>query len=796
MADNVNDIIKKRLAARAASKLDVELPAPGLKGRFGLSAIDPDAYVRVFAPTLPNMPPLELSAKEVAQDVTDGYRNRDYAQDDRAIMIREQMERLNEAQGGGLAMFQQLRSEPGREFRSQDLTTYYVEAEGKFLIAKDVRGNFEAFELSTIGNMLERQAAQQREQGGVIPRTPVKKLKGPTQADTNNLIAQLKDRIRAVSQAKASEKVYEGVHQIAKETTDAYVTAASIPEKKLPAIGLDADKGKVTMVLTISEYGREEGKNMVRELREKGGEIEQHSLSYKVDGETFTRTRRDKTAFDYNAAEIEHAVDVRQKELGAIDVWESKSPALDLQARLADEIEQQNAHSVATSDEILSALAQLDDGVADEPRKTAEQIIADDKRILDERFERDLMPDSGSEPELTSEERKAAEDEERRVGAAISAREEARELGENIAAYGEDRGTDLVSELREKGGEIEHDGATYALDGDRLTRTRDGETTHHNAYDVKDGIDHQREDEQQSREAAMSPNERMEAGLSRPESVTEEQWQALEKQYEHDLLMDNTPEEFLPGTEAFARENVYGDDGEAGPYVSSEKELADHALGMEIAGYGKDRGTDLLKELSNTEGEIEHDGATYAYNRHLTISRTVDGETTEHNYTELREGIDAQREKEHAQAIASMPSELEALKAENAKLQEKLAALQQQQLLQQAEKTPQQPEASQSAVSSTPQEKAPERQQAAEQQQVPAEQQGKGEVSDKQVTDEVEGRSKGGWQRVAANCLEARKEAGEKIEDKPFVARARESEFAATAQRQQTHEQSQGQGLH
>jgi len=788
MADNVNDIIKKRLAARAASKLDVELPAPGLKGRFGLSAIDPDAYVRDFAPTLPHTPPLELSARELADDATEGYRNRDYAQDDREIAIREQMERLNEAPEGGLAVFQQMKE--GGGFLSKDGSIYYIEPEGNFMMVRDPRGNLEAFAASAVGNMLERQAAQHRLQGGELPKTQEPKkvvLKGPTKAETDNLIGNFKDRIRSVRQIKESDKVYSALEQIAKESTDAYVAPASTPEQKVPAIGLDPDKGKVDMVMAIATYGREEGKNMVRELRDSGGEIEQHKLVYKVDGETFTRTHPDKTAFDYNAAEIEQAVDVRQKELGAIDVWESKSPALDLQARLADEIGQQNARGLAASEEILDALAQLDD--------RAEQRRAD----ADERY---------------SEE-------------ASLRRDEDRELGENIAAYGEDRGTDVVSELQEKGGQIEHDGATYALDGNRLTRTRDGETTEHNIHDVKDGIGHQREDEQQSREAAMSPDERMEAGLSRPESVSEEQWQALEKQYAHDLMMDNTPDEFVPGTEAFARENVYGDEqaevepqglkleanrSEDGPELHDEPEtLGEAEERQEIAtrqaiidvlreqpeGAVVDndisqfilKGDQLFERINWAESEdwaiwdandpsrqidssmkqdtemlhaFGHPDAEWRSAPERDDPPTIEEADVEVSFAEDREVSVG----EQAAAPAQQPSELETLKAQMAQLQEQIAALHQSQ---QAEKAPEQQEA---ALSSTPQENAPERQQTAEQQQ----------------------QEKDGWQRVAANRLEARKEAGEKIEDKPFVARARESEFAATAQRQQSHEQSQGQG--
>lgn len=875
MADDMQEILRKRIAAqRAASKLN--LPLPPIPGRGfapgGSSTVGREAYLRDFGRTMPHQPPLEVTAQEAQQEVIDSF-GRDFREDDRLIMIREQMDRLNEAQGGGLAKLMELQQSGSSPFTSRDGTTYYVEPEGKFLMIRSANGDLEAIEMKTIGSMLHTQVQQMRAAGiepgsrqeaeaevaPVVAQPELSEGQRQSQAMQSLLNRRIADRVNA--------RTYEAMETVAAKMTDDYVAASSTPEKQAPAHEVEAaERGKGEMVRFIAEYGRDEGKNMVRELREHGGEIEQHGLSYKVEGETFSRTHPDKTTFDFNAKEIEQAVDTRQEELGAIDRWENYvSPARELQDRLSAEIGQGNerqeadkaerlakweaakpvreaadeiagmyANGKALADDIQDSekqevnvsgaiytldgdqlsrtkggetvtmslkevSAQVDkvnrdeayeadyypptrdeepqidakeelrqerlneqDAAEDAARREKEDAIAaDDKRILDERFQRDLLPDDGSEPELTSRERKEAEEFERRS----DAYDLGRELGWDIADYGKERGTDLISELRENGGEIEHDGSTYSLEEGTLSRTKDGETTEHYAMDVQEGLDNRRSQDQEQREQEMSPYERMEAGMSRPESVTEEQWEALSKQYAHDLMMENTPEEFTPGTEEYAHENDYGD------YVPSEKELADHALGREIAGYGKERGTDLLEEVGYEGSQpVEYNGATYAYTGPLTFTRTENGVTTKHNYTELREGIDEAR----AEQALTDP-----LKAQIAALQEKLAAYEQ----------PQTQDAKE-AVSSTP-EKTEDRQQSADQQQTPAakdevresvsasQEQGKSQVDDKMVADQIEGRSKGNWFDVTAKRLEARKEAGEEVADKPFVARARESEVAA-----------------
>ncbi|MGO7821165.1 hypothetical protein ACC684_28355 [Rhizobium ruizarguesonis] len=595
------------------------------------------------------------SFKESTEAARDRFAARDSKEEKRNLLIREQTERLNEARDGGWAMFQQLRSEPGREFRSQDLTTYYVEPEGKFLIARDVRGNFEAFELSVIGNMLERQAAQHRQQGGELPRTPVK-LKGPTQADTNNLIANLKSRIAWASQGK----VYESIHKIEKEMRDKFVAAASIPETKTPAIGLDPDKGKVDMVMAIATYGREEGKNMVRELRGTGGEIEQHKLVYKVEGETFSRTHPDKTTFDYKADEIEQAVDVRQKELGAIDVWESKSPpavseeTLDALATL-DGIEQTPAVELATTEETLAALDLLNDH-DQQPREQAveqqpEAMTEEQWQQKAQEYKADLMVDdhqgfkldasrSKDGPELHDEPETPGETQEREEIATRQA---------------------IIDGLRERpeGAVAEHDISTYVLKGDQL--------------------------------------------LERIQGAEWEDWAIWDA---------NDPSRQID---------------------SSQKQEAEvlHAFG--------------------------HPDAQW---RSLP----------ERDDPPMIEEADVAFDQEQSQAVErDQHADTDALKAEIAALQEKLAAYEKPQ------------EQAQPAVSSTPVEKADQQRAPAKEMQLGAEQ-GKREVTDKEVIDQVEGRTKGGeWFNVLSDRYAKREAAGEKVEDKPFVARARESEAVAVS---------------
>lgn len=120
---------------------------------------------------------------------------------------------------------------------------------------------------------------------------------------------------------------------------------------------------------------------------------------------------------------------------------------------------------------------------------------ANDKQILADRHEASYYPDDGSEPTLTSYESRQAQAEERRVDAIVDARDEARELGIQVADYGKDRGTDLISDLEAKGGEIEHNGAAYSLEKNKLVRTQDGETTRHYAEEVSFGIEHGRDQE-------------------------------------------------------------------------------------------------------------------------------------------------------------------------------------------------------------------------------------------------------------------------------------------------------------
>ncbi|MBY5551091.1 hypothetical protein HFO61_30570 [Rhizobium leguminosarum] len=909
MADDMNDLIKKRLAARAASKLVVDLPAPSLKGRFGLSAIDPDAYVRDHGDrTMPaHMPPLELSAQEVADDVTEGYRNRDYAQDDRDIAIREHMEGLNEAPEGGLAKLAQLHEqamttgENSERFTSQDGTTYYIEPEGNFLFFQSKGGDLEAVDLKTIGSMLTTQAAQMKAAGATeFPQAaaPVAKpglSEGQRQSQAN--IAMLNRRIAERSDART----YEMLHKVQSESLDKYVAAAAI--------------GKGEMVRAIATYGREEGKNMVRELREHGGEIEQHALTYKVEGETFSRTHPDKTTFDYKADEIELAVDVRQKELGAIDVWESKSPALDLQSRLAAEFEQRKGQEFSAADmaeEIIGAgyydAKELRDDIeasSEESREINGAVYTVDHGMLSreqdgettkldfQTVQREAESINYDEyvsemvinaPEFVPGTREYAEehglfDEARAERAAKwEAGKPVREAADEIASIYAD-GKAFIDDLREaEGQEVSIDDAVYKLDGDQVSRTMDGETVSMKLEEVSARVDqvvkqqayeadfapptrdddHQIDAEEDLRQERLREQEEAEQA----EAMSKEEWQEKSEQYAADLMVDqqglkldasrsedgpelrDEPETVLTGADkAFAdyereklaerqqaidqlRDEPEGTvaDGVHSEYLLKGDQLYERIHHAESEGWAIWDANDPLRELNSSdrmESEMmaafgHPEAANYVASQDLPEPPTIEEADLDVSFAEDREPsidrpevsyepgedyefsalanvamVEDQNLEEAALEQPDQLSEVEALKAKVAELQEQNAALQQPQ------------EQAQSAVSSTPVEKADERQQSAEQQLAPAKEmqlgaeQGKREVTDKEVIDQVEGRTKGNdWSTVPSERYAKREAAGEKVKDKPHVARARETEKDAISKSmQQQRQQSPSQSL-
>ncbi|MBY5453976.1 hypothetical protein HFO91_30830 [Rhizobium leguminosarum] len=795
MADDTNDLLKKRIAARAAMKR-LNMPTPGASGKFGVSLDDADAYNRDFIRTAPRAPITEEKPPKFADAVAaarDRFKPTELPErariNEQEKLIRGSMERLNEAQGGGLAMFQQLQ-QTGETFKSQDGTSYYVEPEGKFLIARSASGEFVAIEVGTIGAMLTKQVEQQREHGGIIPRTPEKpKRNWPTLADTKQLIGNLNSRISGARQKADGAKVYNYLQKSQDESVERFVAARSTPERKTLPDGLDAEQGKGAMVREIAQYGREEGKNMVRELREHGGEIVHQNLTYKVDGDTFTRSHGDKLTFDFKADEIEKAVDVRQSELVAIDRWNGQSPALDLQARLAAEIgqvsadeerammggkiaaEQQkpqaaeskfrehlpNWHKLNVPDEqerrdafegIVNTPNHegefptddelrgmgfgdlVDEYAAEEEDRpmTAEQIAADDKRILEERAERDLLPDGlrkQYEHDLLME----------------NTPEEFYRGESEEDFYGDDPVDVYERELQ--GFNLD---ASRSEDGPEL-RAEPGED-----YQFSD-LDNRATVEDQHREAGYQPvdlREEIVAHLrQQPEGTTFEQG---DSQY------------MLKGKTFLEREFTLGG-------------------GQEFSAYHADNPT---QKIATTPSEKAWIG-DFFQNEELARFGTV----------EVAQPKDQQ-------------SELETLKAQMAQLQEKLATYEQQ------------PQQAQPVASSTPKEDAPQRQQSAEQQQEagnvfafpksPAQEaklgeriaadQGHGwnQVSDKQVADQIEGRSKGqgaDWFSVLDNRKAQREAAGEKIEDKPYVAKARESEVSAAVKSfEQKHSQSPSQSLH
>ncbi|TCB60149.1 hypothetical protein E0J20_09150 [Rhizobium leguminosarum bv. viciae] len=793
------------------------------------------------------------SFKESTEAARDRFAASDSKEEKRNLLIREQMERLNEGRDGGWAMFQQLRSEPGGEFRSQDLTTYYVEPEGKFLIAKDVRGNFEAFELSTIGNMLERQASQQRQQGGDLPRTPVKKLKGPTQAEANNLIANLKSRVALASQGK----VYESIHKIEKEMRDKFVAAASIPETKTPAIGLDPDKGKVDMVMAIATYGREEGKNMVRELRDTGGEIEQHKLVYKVEGETFSRTHPDKTTFDYKADEIEQAVDVRQKELGAIDVWESKSPALDLQARLAAQIGQRKGQEFSAADmaeEIIGAgyydAKELRDDIeasSEESREINGAVYTVDHGMLSreqdgettkldfQTVQREAESINYDEyvsemvinaPEFVPGTREYAEehglfDEARAERAAKwEAGKPVREAADEIASIYAD-GKAFIDDLREaEGQEVSIDGAVYKLDGDQVSRTMDGETVSMKLEEVSARVDqvvkqqaydadfapptrdddHQIDAEEELRQERLREQEEAEQA----EAMSKEEWQEKSEQYAADLMVDqqglkldasrsedgpelrDEPETILTGADkAFAdyerdklaerqqaieqlRNEPEGTvaDGNHSEYLLKDDQLYERIHHAESEGWAIWDANDPSRELNSSdrmESEMmaafgHPEAANYVASQDLPEPPTIEEADLDVSFAEDREQSTEQPEARYEPGEDYEFSALENIAmVEDQKREE--AAFEQPE--QQAERV--------------------------------AESMGqdKGEVTDKEVIDQVEGRSQSKFERRMA----ARKAEG--LPDRPEVAAARQTETAATSKAMgRSQSQSPSQSMH
>lgn len=161
----------------------------------------------------------------------------------------------------------------------------------------------------------------------------------------------------------------------------------------------------------------------------------------------------------------------------------------------------------------------------EEPEQTPEQIAADDKQA-----------------------------EEQRVEAIILREEAAHDLGAEVADYGQDRNTNLISDLKKQGGEIEHNGATYSLEKHELVRTQDGQQTRHDAFDVRDGIDLARDQqqqleakpEQQQATAKEQGTEKAQGPSSIPEkqpeapakAETQEQEPGLSKQAVNSALMD------------------------------------------------------------------------------------------------------------------------------------------------------------------------------------------------------------------------------------------------------------------
>lgn len=717
----IMDDLKKRLALNAAKNVKPPVLSPGR--RLSDDMLNVAAVIdRDHGPTLPNAAPL-VAKQETFADGVEAARDRNSGQSE----LIEKLKSMVPGQG---------------YWPAPNGTTYHIEAEGRFMMIQPKGGELEAIPLEALNSISDLHTDQMKKLG--IPDLmsaasgPKEIVVSEGQRQAEARIAQLHARIAFASE----KKTYDFLDKIYSEGL-----ASITPGKQVLPHGVSAEGSKDTMVRAIAQYGRDEGKNMVRELRDQGGEIKQFGVSYSVDGETLTRTHTESLKFEYPAKEIEQAVDTRQAELGAIDRYVHSSPVHELQARLTAEIEQMKEPAVemATTEETLDALAKLHDTHDQQPRKA----------------EAEYLP------------------------AAI----------EDV-----DAGEEFKNNLRT---------------------------------------------EEEYAEAAEQQAE--EADRPRPEQVTDEQWEALEKQYAHDLMIDDQPEEqaVITGEKAveIGRElyQAYADsDGRAdflehstvvdGREFSREgvniKEMAADGTvaiydGLDVGKGMEDRYQQLFAEYEAAVAagnviEQEPQGFTLnpteeaaqapemletaqdaeAYEAELAADdyepvenpeHVVEGHTAPEAELSVSPTLDEQ-------AVQQQPSEVEALKAENASLIERLATLEKAQAPQQETKAPEQEQSNvvqfqrqeqAEALQSVSQEAKPAEQTAAIEQQA-EKQQVKEQISDRSVSDQIEGR--GDWTRVTERRKDARKEAGDEVADKPHVARARASEAAPTKERSPTLE--------
>ncbi|WP_425624929.1 hypothetical protein [Agrobacterium radiobacter] len=145
---------------------------------------------------------------------------------------------------------------------------------------------------------------------------------------------------------------------------------------------------------------------------------------------------------------------------------------------------------------------------------------------------------------------------------------------------------------------------TFRLEGDVISVTRDGELIA--AYKTDDlNTELSAEQVEAHRAEGMSLFDQIDRGYPRPAHVSEDQWTAAERDYLHHMTLENTPDEFVPGTAAYARENYIGSE----PIQWTDEEWEN----IQVA--ERERVVDVIK--TRDDGRLEDDGGVY----------TLDGDT-------------------------------------------------------------------------------------------------------------------------------------------------------------------------
>jgi hypothetical protein len=131
----------------------------------------------------------------------------------------------------------------------------------------------------------------------------------------------------------------------------------------------------------------------------------------------------------------------------------------------------------------------------------------------------------------------------------------AAQIAEASHGYASGSEANLVSHLRNASVDvsISYGGREFRLDGYDVVMTDDnGVEVRSSAHAVDETIGIERSF------VGKSLTERFERGLARPSDVTNERWEAVKNDYFHNMTLENTDDEFIPGTSAYLAAN-YGD---------------------------------------------------------------------------------------------------------------------------------------------------------------------------------------------------------------------------------------------